>query len=109
MQHLNQSPLFPDGIDVNELRTALSSLELLFSYEDERANLSQSRAAINDLGHGTETRKVHTWKCESYQVLQTHNIERSASDRGKPYQLLDVEQFEENMYSGDVNIVVKEK
>lgn len=98
MQHLNQSPLFPDGIDVNELRTALSSLEFLFSCEDERANLFQSTAAINDLGHGTKTRKVHTWKCESYQVLQTQNIERSASDRGKPYQLLDVERFEEHVF-----------
>lgn len=36
VRHLNQSPLFRGGISLHELRTALASLELLFSCEDDR-------------------------------------------------------------------------
>lgn len=43
MRHLNKSPLFPDGISLHELRTALSSLELLFSCEDIRVSDFQRR------------------------------------------------------------------
>ena len=96
VQHLNQSPLFPDGIDVNELSTTLSSLELLFSCEDDRVNLFLSRADATDgLEHKTETRKVHTWSYE-YQVLQMRNIERNAFDGARPYLEVDVEPFEKS-------------
>ncbi|GIK07675.1 hypothetical protein Aspvir_003341 [Aspergillus viridinutans] len=49
LRHLNQSPLFSNGITLNELCTALSSLDLLFSYEDKRVTNFQEERELSKL------------------------------------------------------------